>query len=92
MAQEEYNSAYNATFPADPYVRIFENSKTFETISSGNVTLPFEAKAIQDEMGEAFETDYGRMSGFLGLEVPFTGAGNQNFLLYPFPSPPGRDH
>jgi len=89
VPQAEYNSAYDRTdLAADPYVRIFENSKTFQTLSGSTVTIPFEAKAIQDEMGEAFETDYGRMSGFLGLEVPFTGAGNQNFLLYPFASPP----
>ena len=89
VPQAEYNSAYNRTdLAVDPYVRIFDNSKTFETLANSNVTLPFESKAIQDEMGEAFETDYGRMSGFLGLEVPFTGAGNQNFLLYPFASPP----
>ena len=35
-------------------------------------------------MGEAFDTEYGRMSGFLGLELPNTGAQNQNFILYPF--------
>ena len=39
-------------------------------------------------MGEAFDTEYGRMSGFLGLELPNTGAQNQNFILYPFSSPP----
>jgi FtsP/CotA-like multicopper oxidase with cupredoxin domain len=88
IPQAAYNSAYNKSFPVDTYVRIFENSKTFQTVSGDTVTLPFEAKAIQDEMGEAFDIEYGRMSGFLGLEVPFTGAGNQNFLLYPFPSPP----
>jgi hypothetical protein len=85
VPQANYGSAYNnPSFPLDPYVRIDETSKTFETISSGPVTIPFESKAIHDEMGAAFETDYGRMSGFLGLEVPFTGALNQNFLLYPF--------
>jgi FtsP/CotA-like multicopper oxidase with cupredoxin domain len=89
VPQAEYGSAYNRTdLAADPYVRIFENSKTFNTLANSTVTIPFESKAIQDEMGEAFETDYGRMSGFLGLEVPFTGAGNQNLILYPFASPP----
>jgi FtsP/CotA-like multicopper oxidase with cupredoxin domain len=89
VPQAEYNSAYDRTDLAeDPYVRIFDNSKTFQTLAGPTATISFEPKAIQDEMGEAFETDYGRMSGFLGLEVPFTGAGNQNFLLYPFASPP----
>jgi len=88
VPQEGYNSAYDANLPADPYVRIYQNSHTFQTLAGQTVTLPLEAKAIQDEMGEAFEREYGRMSGFLGLEVPFTGAGNQNFILYPFASPP----
>ncbi|MDD5665930.1 MAG: multicopper oxidase domain-containing protein [Actinomycetota bacterium] len=83
-----YNSAYNADFTADPYVRIFEFEKTFQTISGATVTIPFEPKAIQDEMGEAFDMDYGRMAGFLGLELPNTGSQNQNFILYPFSSPP----
>jgi hypothetical protein len=43
---------------------------------------------IQDEMGEAFEHEYGRMSGFLGVETPNAQAGLQNMILYPFPSPP----
>jgi len=88
IPQADYNSAYNANFPADPFVRIYENSKTFQTVAGNTVTLPFEAKAIQDEMGEAFDTEYGRMSGFLGLELPFTAAGAQNFILLPFASPP----
>ena len=37
-------------------------------------------KAIQDEMGEVFD-DYGRMSAKLGLELPFTTALNQTFVL-----------
>ena len=83
-----YNSAYNATFPADQYVRQHYNSLTFKTLSGNNVTIPLQPKAIQDEMGEAYDLDYGRMSGMLGLELPATAAGAQNFMLYPFTSPP----
>ncbi len=89
-----YNSAYGKTgtgtdtFKADPYVRIYEKSKTFQTVSAGTVTIPFEPKAIQDEMGEAFDIEFGRMSAMLGLELPSTQAGAQNFILYPFLSPP----
>lgn len=39
-------------------------------------------------MGEAYDTLYGRMSAMLGLELPFTAAGNQNFMLYGYSSPP----
>jgi FtsP/CotA-like multicopper oxidase with cupredoxin domain len=88
MPSADYNTAYDADFAADPYVRIFEFEKTFQTISGATVTIPFNHKAIQDEMGEAFDMEYGRMSGFLGLELPDTGAQNQNFILYPFSSPP----
>jgi FtsP/CotA-like multicopper oxidase with cupredoxin domain len=88
VPSSEYNSAYNRKYAADPYVRIFELEKTFKTLSGTTLTIPFQHKAIQDEMGEAFDMEYGRMSGFLGLELPNTGAGNQNFILYPFVSPP----
>ncbi len=88
IPQAEYNSAYNAAFPIDAFVRIYETSKTFQTVSGTTVTIPFQPKAIQDEMGEAFDTDYGRMSAMLGLELPASAAGAQNFMLYPFASPP----
>ncbi len=45
-------------------------------------------KMIQDEMGEAFEHEYGRMSGFLGVETPNAQAGLQNMILYPYTYPP----
>ena len=52
------------------------------------IDFPFQPKAIQDEMGEAFDREYGRMSGNLGLEVPLTGAGVlQNLILYPYSNP-----
>jgi FtsP/CotA-like multicopper oxidase with cupredoxin domain len=88
VPSDAYNSAYDNTFPADPYVRIFEDSKTFQTVSGATAMLSFQPKAIQDEMGEAFDTDYGRMSAMLGLELPTTQAGAQNFILYPYLSPP----
>jgi len=83
-----YNSAYNKKFKEDAFVRIFDNFMTFDTISGTKLTIPLEPKAIQDEMGEAFDKEYGRMSGMLGLELPFTQAGAQNFVLYGYPSPP----
>lgn len=43
---------------------------------------------IQDEMGEAFEPEYGRMSGFLGVETPNAQAGLQNMILHPYTFPP----
>jgi hypothetical protein len=89
MPDARYNSAYNKNFPADTYFRINDNTnKTFKTVSGALVTKPIQPKAIQDEMGEAYDTEYGRMSAMLGLELPSTGAGAQNFMLYGYGSPP----
>lgn len=81
-----YNSAYDAAFPAQQFAGIAANSLTYRNVSGGTVTSPrFEPKAIQDEMGEAFD-EYGRMSGFLGLQLDVNLP--QNFILLPFGSPP----
>ncbi|MBN1369289.1 MAG: multicopper oxidase domain-containing protein [Dehalococcoidaceae bacterium] len=88
VPQARYNSAYNANFPTDAFVRIFQSSFTFQTLSGATMTIPLQPKAIQDEMGEAYDPVYGRMSGMLGLELPQTKAGAQNFMLYPYASPP----
>ncbi len=83
-----YNSAYNASFPTDQYARIQQYSLTYKNITGATVTNSFEPKAIHDEMGAAFENEYGRQSSMLGLELPNAAATTQNFLLYPFASPP----
>ena len=44
---------------------------TFKTLDSRVVTLPLEPKAIQDETSEVWDYEYGRMSGKLGLSMPF---------------------
>ncbi|WP_287153145.1 DUF5719 family protein [Candidatus Solincola tengchongensis] len=83
-----YNKAYGGDFPADTYARIYDTSLTFRTLSGNMVTIPFQSKAIQDEMGEAYDKEYGRMSGFLGLELGNISPVNKGFVLYPFASPP----
>ncbi|MCJ7575085.1 MAG: hypothetical protein MUO80_00100 [Dehalococcoidia bacterium] len=83
----EYNSAYNADFPSDPFIRQYQNSHTFTSINGTEYTIPIEPKALQDEMGEVFG-EYGRMEVMLGLELPFTAAGAQNFIMYGYASPP----
>jgi FtsP/CotA-like multicopper oxidase with cupredoxin domain len=88
VPQHYYNSAYNATFPVT-WANIFTNSLTFTPIGSTTpVTLPFEAKAIQDEMGEAFDHKYGRMAVQFGLQVTTTLPQAQTLVLYGFASPP----
>ncbi|ABS27304.1 multicopper oxidase type 2 [Anaeromyxobacter sp. Fw109-5] len=100
VGQSAYNSAYGKTFQANgPFaglVQIFDTSLTFDTLSDDpanpgtplRLTIPLRPKMIQDEMGEAFEHEYGRMSGFLGVETANAQAGLQNMILYPFASPP----
>ncbi len=59
------------------------------TATVASVTnLPFQPKAIHDEMNAAFDPVYGRMSGNLGLELPITNALTQNLVLYGYASPP----
>jgi FtsP/CotA-like multicopper oxidase with cupredoxin domain len=92
VGQGEYNSAYGTSFPINGpengTVQIFDTSLTFKTLLGDTLTMPLQPKQIQDEMGEAFDPEYGRMSGFLGLETPNAQAGMQNMLLYGFVMPP----
>jgi hypothetical protein len=81
-----YNSAYNKCF-TDQYVSNSTISLTFQTLSGKCVTIPLQQKAIQDMFPDAYDTDYGRMRGFLGLELPATATA-QNYTLYPYTSPP----
>lgn len=92
VGQGAYNSAYGTSFmsngPMAGLAQIFDTSLTFATLSGVTLTMPFQPKMIQDEMGEAFDPVYGRMSGNLGVESPNPQAGNQNMILYGFTSPP----
>jgi FtsP/CotA-like multicopper oxidase with cupredoxin domain len=91
VGQGAYNDAYGTAFrntaPRDGLARIHDFSLTFDTLSGKSLTIPFQNKAIQDEMGEAYERDYGRMGGNLGLEAPNAQAGQQNLILYPYVNP-----
>jgi FtsP/CotA-like multicopper oxidase with cupredoxin domain len=92
VGQTAYNSAYNTTFPATwpnwGVARISDNAISFQTPDGTIVSdFPLNPKAIQDEMGEVFD-DYGRMSAKLGLELPFTTAQNQTFVLQNYVDPP----
>ncbi len=96
VGQGAYNSAYGTTFqvngPDAGLVQIFDTSFTFKTLANGaggdSLTFPLQPKMIQDEMGEAFDHEYGRMSGYLGVETANAQAGLQNMILYPYLSPP----
>jgi len=93
VGQTAYNAAYSPTiFPATwPYwgiSRITDNAISFQNPDGTYVdNFPLKPKAIQDEMGEVFD-DWGRMSAKLGLELPFTTAQNQTFVLQNYVDPP----
>ena len=96
IPQEAYNSAYDATFPssaAEQYIRVNTSQKTFKPIDANGVlgsavTLPIEPKGVHDEMGGVYDTQYGRMSGILGLVIPPTSTEIGQFLPYGYSSPP----
>jgi FtsP/CotA-like multicopper oxidase with cupredoxin domain len=99
IPQAAYNSAYNQSFPANTsqyILNVGDKQKSFQplgfngTTTAWNlqpaVTIPFEMKAMHDEMGGVYDTEFGRMSGMLGLSNPLSNVG---FILpYPFSSPP----
>jgi FtsP/CotA-like multicopper oxidase with cupredoxin domain len=92
VGQGPYNSAYGTAFqdagPRAGLVQIYDEFLDFDTLAGVPLRMPLERKAIQDEMGEAFEKEYGRMSGNLGLETPNAQAGlQQNLILYPYVNP-----
>jgi FtsP/CotA-like multicopper oxidase with cupredoxin domain/fibronectin type 3 domain-containing protein len=92
VGQSAYNSAYNTTFPSTwPNWGIANiQSTTLSFLTTGGATVsnfPMKPKAIQDEMGEAFDKEYGRMMGMLGIELPNTNAQNQNFVLQGYIDP-----
>ena len=89
VGQQAYNSAYDTSFKgSDGLVQIYDTSLTFPTLLGPMLTMNLKPKMIQDEMGEAFESEYGRMSGFLGVETANAQAGLQNMILHPYMYPP----
>ena len=94
VPQAAYNSAYNNTFPSTAtkqYVQIADTQKTFQPINEAGVlqpavTLPLEMKAMHDEMGGVYDTQFGRMSGMLGLSNPLSPV--HVLIPYGLASPP----
>ena len=90
VGQSAYNSAYNKTFPTTfpnwGISRIQDTSLSFQTINDTVLTIGMKPKAIQDEMGEAFD-EYGRLNSKLGLELAKTTAGIQTFILQNYVDP-----
>ncbi len=95
IPQKVYESAYNVTnFPsaaAGQYVQIADTQKTFQPINAAGVlqpavTIPLEMKALHDEMGGVYDTQFGRMSGMLGLSLQVSPI--HTLIPYGYASPP----
>lgn len=94
VPQAAYNSAYNAVFPAtaaEQYLQIADTAKTFRPIDEAGVlqpavTMPIEMKGMHDEMGGVYDTQFGRMSGMLGLSNPLSPI--HVLIPYGYASPP----
>jgi FtsP/CotA-like multicopper oxidase with cupredoxin domain len=88
VPEATYNSAYNQTF-TNTYGTIYDNSLTFTPLNSAtSVTIPLQNKAIHDEMGGAFEVEYGRMSVMMGVEQPKSTPYTQTTILYNYMDSP----
>lgn len=98
VPQAGYNTAYNATFPSGTtaYERISDLSLNFNPLdltqatklSPTAVTITNMPKAIAEEFESSTSLmAFGRMSGYLGVEVPFTNGMNQTTIWYDFQDP-----
>jgi len=84
IPQAAYNTAFGATYPADPYVRIQDNQTTFTPVGGSQVTMEMKPKSIIED----FDLDYGRMNAMLGVEVPRTTLQTQTSIPYFYVDPP----
>jgi FtsP/CotA-like multicopper oxidase with cupredoxin domain len=88
VPQAAYNAAYGTATTdvvGTNLSSISATSLTFTPLFSATpLTLNMGSKAIQ----ELFELDYGRMNATLGVELPFTNAGNQTTIPLGYTEPP----
>ena len=99
VPQAAYNSAYNLTLPSrrqpvpddrrhpeDLHAAREGSAPGAITLAPNPVTLDLQMKGMHDEMGGVYDTQFGRMSGMLGLTNPNSLAA---FLIpYNYSSPP----
>jgi FtsP/CotA-like multicopper oxidase with cupredoxin domain len=92
------SSPTTPTARCDGMARIQEGSQPgdklkFDTLGPNKdgtgpqLQIPFEPKAIHDEMNSANFDEFGRMTANLGLEAPGATPLTQNIILYPYVNP-----
>ena len=91
IPQAYYNSAYDGTFPADPYVqdlrRVQDLPDPRRRRRSPSRSSP---RPSRTKWARPIDIEYGRMSGFLGVQLP-VGGGAQRFTLLPLRLASRRD-
>jgi hypothetical protein len=104
VGQAAYNSAYGTSFAAsgwcntpgstikcDGFARISQQGGdpfTFDTLRGAKLSIPFQPKALHDEMNATSFDEYGRMQATLGVEAVPATPGAQNVNLFPYVFPP----
>jgi FtsP/CotA-like multicopper oxidase with cupredoxin domain len=81
VTQPGYNSAYNATFPADAhaYVTATATSLNFTPLGAATpITINFDLKSIDEQ----FDNYFGRMNALLGTQLVFTNVLTANTIPY----------
>jgi FtsP/CotA-like multicopper oxidase with cupredoxin domain len=82
VPEAAYSSAYNQVF-TNNYGKIFNRTFTYTPINGTTpLTVDLQPKSMHDEMGGAFDADYGRMSVQLGVEIPKATPLTQATILY----------
>ena len=84
------NSPSSPSAKCDGYARIQEqggDSFKFDTLAGAQLALPFQSKALHDEMNSANFDEYGRMTANLGVEAAGATPATQTIVLYPYVNP-----
>jgi FtsP/CotA-like multicopper oxidase with cupredoxin domain len=96
FAASGWCSSPNSTIKCDGYARINQQGGqpfTFDTLKGATngtwskLSIPFEPKAIHDEMNSTNFDEFGRMQATLGTEVVPATPGLQNVVLSPYVFP-----
>ncbi len=93
VPQDGYNTAYDANFPngTTAYERIQSTNLVFKPLdlTQPNKLSPTDVNIINNPkaIAEEFENWYGRMQGYLGVEMPFTNGQNQTTIWYDYMDP-----
>ena len=90
VAEGWCNDTMSPSARCDGFARMQEQGGQdfkFDTLAGTQLALPFQGKALHDEMNSANFDPYGRMTANLGVEAPNATPANQTVVLFPFVNP-----